>query len=106
MNSTQRGSIRTAVLAGIAAFSMHGAAAAETKSVVLAGGCFWCVESDFDSVEGVVGTTSGYTGGTTDGPDVQRGDLATDGSFRSRQDRLRFGNRDLQGTCRFVLAQR
>ena len=68
MNSTQRGSIRTAVLAGIAAFSMHGAAAAETKSVVLAGGCFWCVESDFDSVEGVVGTTSGYTGGTTDDP--------------------------------------
>ena len=68
MNSTQRGSIRTAVLAGIAAFSMHGAAAAETKSVVLAGGCFWCVESDFDSVEGVVGTTSGYTGGKTDDP--------------------------------------
>ena len=67
MNSTQRGSIRTAVLAGIAAFSMLGAAA-ETKSVVLAGGCFWCVESDFDSVEGVVGTTSGYTGGTTDDP--------------------------------------
>ncbi len=28
-----------------------------------AGGCFWCIESDFDKVEGVVATTSGYTGG-------------------------------------------
>ena len=28
-----------------------------------AGGCFWCVESDFDTVPGVVRTVSGYTGG-------------------------------------------
>ena len=28
-----------------------------------AGGCFWCVESDFDNVHGVVRTVSGYTGG-------------------------------------------
>jgi peptide-methionine (S)-S-oxide reductase len=28
-----------------------------------AAGCFWCTESDFDKVEGVVSTTSGYTGG-------------------------------------------
>ncbi len=29
-----------------------------------AGGCFWCVESDFDTVPGVLRTISGYTGGT------------------------------------------
>ena len=29
-----------------------------------AGGCFWCVESDFDNVPGVMRTISGYTGGT------------------------------------------
>ena len=30
---------------------------------IFAGGCFWCVEEAFDQVEGVVSTTSGYTGG-------------------------------------------
>ncbi len=33
-----------------------------------AGGCFWCVESDFDSVPGVVRTVSGYTGGHVKDP--------------------------------------
>lgn len=36
---------------------------AETKSLVVAGGCFWCVEKDFDHVEGVTATVSGYGGG-------------------------------------------
>ena len=33
-----------------------------------AGGCFWCVESDFDAVPGVVKTISGYTGGKAENP--------------------------------------
>tara|TARA_Y100001936_G_scaffold254181_1_gene326775 strand:+ start:50234 stop:50626 length:393 start_codon:yes stop_codon:yes gene_type:complete len=33
------------------------------KTAIFAGGCFWCVEKDFDHVKGVVETTSGYTGG-------------------------------------------
>ena len=33
-----------------------------------AGGCFWCVEADFDKVEGVVATTSGFMGGRTPNP--------------------------------------
>jgi peptide-methionine (S)-S-oxide reductase len=37
-----------------------------------AGGCFWCVESDFDEVEGVVSTTSGYIGGTIEDPTYQK----------------------------------
>ncbi len=36
------------------------------QTAILAGGCFWCVESDFDKVEGVKETTSGYTGGHVD----------------------------------------
>ena len=37
-------------------------------TATFAGGCFWCVESDFDTVPGVVETISGYTGGTTANP--------------------------------------
>ena len=33
-----------------------------------AGGCFWCVESDFEKVDGVVEAISGYTGGNTENP--------------------------------------
>ena len=35
---------------------------------VFAGGCFWCVEADFDKVDGVISTVSGYAGGATANP--------------------------------------
>ena len=37
----------------------------------LAGGCFWCLESEFRALEGVVFTISGYTGGELDNPTYQ-----------------------------------
>lgn len=39
-----------------------------TETAIFAGGCFWCVEKDFDSVEGVVSTISGFTGGNKNNP--------------------------------------
>ncbi|MEM7766469.1 MAG: peptide-methionine (S)-S-oxide reductase MsrA [Pseudomonadota bacterium] len=39
-----------------------------TDTAIFAGGCFWCVESDFDKVDGVIDTVSGYTGGETLNP--------------------------------------
>jgi peptide-methionine (S)-S-oxide reductase len=42
--------------------------AAPTAIATFAGGCFWCVEADFDKVPGVISATSGYTGGTTVNP--------------------------------------
>ena len=37
-----------------------------------AGGCFWCVEADFDKVPGVLSTTSGYIGGTLANPNYEQ----------------------------------
>ena len=45
---------------------------AETRSTVLAGGCFWCVESDFEKIEGVSEVVSGYSGGFVDNPTYQQ----------------------------------
>ena len=45
-----------------------GAAKAEVQTAVVAGGCFWCVESDFEGVRGVQGAVSGYTGGSLQSP--------------------------------------
>ena len=44
------------------------AMAGSTAKAIFAGGCFWCVESDFDKVPGVISTTSGYTGGKLANP--------------------------------------
>ena len=57
----------------IAVAAIAGAAAAqpavpERAVATFAGGCFWCVESDFDHVPGVLETISGYTGGKVANP--------------------------------------
>lgn len=44
------------------------AAQAKTQTAILAGGCFWCVESNFESVPGVKDVISGYTGGNSQNP--------------------------------------
>ncbi len=46
--------------------ALPGAASAE--SLVVAGGCFWCVEADFEKVEGVTEVVSGFAGGTVPDP--------------------------------------
>lgn len=43
-----------------------------TAKATFAGGCFWCVESDFDKIDGVLSTTSGYTGGTVANPTYEQ----------------------------------
>ena len=47
------------------------AAAPATVRATFAGGCFWCVESDFDKVPGVVSTTSGFMGGQKKNPSYE-----------------------------------
>jgi peptide methionine sulfoxide reductase msrA/msrB len=42
------------------------------RSAYFAGGCFWCTESDFEKVDGVVEAVSGYTGGKEPHPTYQQ----------------------------------
>lgn len=45
---------------------------ATTASAIFAGGCFWCIEADFEKLPGVVGAESGYTAGRTLNPGYEQ----------------------------------
>jgi peptide-methionine (S)-S-oxide reductase len=49
-----------------------GGAAAQNEVAVVAGGCFWCVEEAFDKHEGVLSTTSGFSGGEVANPSYRQ----------------------------------
>ncbi len=61
------GVLRTPAGADRRADDRHGVATA-----TFAGGCFWCMESPFDELDGVISTTSGYTGGHTKNPTYEQ----------------------------------
>ncbi|UUR08218.1 peptide-methionine (S)-S-oxide reductase MsrA [Sphingomonas glaciei] len=44
----------------------------QRATAVFAGGCFWCTESDFDKMPGVISTVSGYTGGKLANPTYEQ----------------------------------
>ncbi len=43
----------------------------QSDSIVLGGGCFWCLEAVYQRVKGVVSVTNGYTGGSEDNPSYE-----------------------------------
>ncbi|MBS1705794.1 MAG: peptide-methionine (S)-S-oxide reductase MsrA [Armatimonadetes bacterium] len=56
------------MLCSLLALSLAAFAPVQTQQLVVAGGCFWCVEAVYDELEGVVSAESGYTGGTVKDP--------------------------------------
>ena len=47
-------------------------AASTMATATFAGGCFWCMEPPFDKLDGVISTTSGYSGGTLKDPSYKQ----------------------------------
>jgi peptide-methionine (S)-S-oxide reductase len=61
------------------------AAQAATATAMFAGGCFWCMESDFEKLSGVAGVVSGYAGGHTVNPTYEQSSSGTTGHAESVQ---------------------
>ncbi|EEE39057.1 methionine-S-sulfoxide reductase [Rhodobacteraceae bacterium KLH11] len=55
------------------------------ETLTVAGGCFWCVESDFESVPGVIEAVSGYTGGKADNPTYKQVSKGGTGHYEAVQ---------------------
>jgi len=67
-----RRSLAAALLLGLALAASSQAQAPATAKATFAGGCFWSVELAFDKLDGVISTTSGYTGGTVPNPSYEQ----------------------------------
>lgn len=55
------------------------------QTAIFAGGCFWCVEKDFEAIEGVLEVKSGYTGGTLDDPDYKTVSYTETGHYEAAE---------------------
>ena len=62
----------TLLIATIAGAQQPAAPGAEKASAIFAGGCFWCIEADFEKLGGVLSAESGYTAGRTVNPTYQQ----------------------------------
>jgi peptide-methionine (S)-S-oxide reductase len=67
----------------LAISAIGGQAMAESKKVVFAGGCFWCMESEFKEVKGIQETLVGYAGGESENPTYEQVGTGTTGHRES-----------------------
>ncbi len=71
MNTTRLSCWLALLVLGCAAFNSNAANDPDKipyQTATFAGGCFWCMEPPFDKLDGVISTTSGYTGGGRKNP--------------------------------------
>ena len=81
IRNTLNSALGLLILSGAATFSSASLAAPQT--MIVAGGCFWCVESDFELVNGVSDVISGYTGGQTKNPTYKQVSSEKTGHFEA-----------------------
>ena len=67
-----KSSLATAVIALTLCSFMAVKTIAEEQTAVFAGGCFWCTESDFEKLNGVISAASGYIGGHLKNPNYKQ----------------------------------
>jgi len=60
----------------------------ESATAVFAGGCFWCIEADFEKLPGVLDVESGYTGGHVPDPDYAQ--VSAGGTGHAEAVRVRY----------------
>ena len=82
--------LKTITLAGLIGLGLlvSKVDAAQTETLTVAGGCFWCVESDFESVRGVKEAISGFAGGKTANPTYKQVTAGGTGHYEAVQIRF------------------
>ena len=71
------------LLMALAVIISAGNAEAAQRKAYFAGGCFWCVEADFEKVKGVSEVVSGYTGGKTANPTYKQVSKGSTGHYEA-----------------------
>jgi peptide-methionine (S)-S-oxide reductase len=86
MKRTLRFAIAATLFLGIAALLAAQAPARPPLSkATFAGGCFWCMQGEFEKLPGVISVVAGYTGGTTKNPTYEEVSSGGTGHFESVQ---------------------
>jgi peptide methionine sulfoxide reductase msrA/msrB len=70
-------------LAGLFMIQSCTTANPKEDTAIFAGGCFWCVETPFDTVDGVISAESGYTGGKTKNPTYEEVSTGLTGHYEA-----------------------
>lgn len=70
----EKGTLKSIALAALITVGIcaQSAKAADLETITVAGGCFWCVEADFERVKGVTEAVSGFMGGTVSNPSYKQ----------------------------------
>ncbi len=73
------------IILAVVLYSFQIVSFAANDVAIFAGGCFWCMEGPFDKLDGVVSSTSGYTGGHTENPTYKSSSTGTTGHYEAVQ---------------------